>query len=300
MTSLSHSMKRRIIQLIAFVMTNAQILNLGTGKLYKGPWKQFCSPGLNCYSCPAAVAACPIGAMQAVAGSGSLGFSFYAAGSLMLIGVILGRAVCGFLCPFGLLQELFYKIPSPKHTLFWKKLIYVKYLMLLLFVILLPIVWTDYVGMGRPAFCEYICPAGTLEGGIPLLLARPELREAAGALFLWKMGILSMTIAGCILTERFFCKVLCPLGAIYGLLNRFSVYHLQVDRNKCTSCGTCVKTCPMEINPAIHTDSGECIRCGECTAKCPEQALHLVWSGMGYKEPCSGLEDKVIEKGQRS
>ena len=236
MTSLSHSMKRRFIQFVAFVMTNAQIQNLGTGKLYKGPWKQFCSPGLNCYSCPAAVTACPIGAMQAVAGSGSFGFSFYVAGSLMLIGVILGRAVCGFLCPFGLFQELLHKIPSAKRPLLWKKLIYVKYLILMVFVILLPVVATDYVGMGSPAFCEYICPAGILEGGIPLLLANPELRDAAEELFLWKMGILLGVIFASIVTERFFCKVLCPLGAIYGLINRFSVYHLQVDRNKCTLC----------------------------------------------------------------
>ncbi len=274
---MSHSMMRHLIQFIAFIMTNAQILNLGTGKIYKGPWKQFCSPGLNCYSCPAAVTACPIGAMQAVAGSSGFGLSYYVVGSLMLIGVILGRAVCGFLCPFGLFQELLHKIPSPKRVLLWKKLIYVKYVILLLFVVLLPVVSMNYAGIGEPAFCEYICPAGTLEGGIPLLLARHELRAAAGGLFLWKMGILLAVIGGCILTERFFCKVLCPLGAIYGLLNRFSVYHLSVDRNKCTSCGTCMRNCPMEINPAVHPDSAECIRCGKCTGKCPEKAIGMIW-----------------------
>ncbi len=277
MTSLSHNMKRRLIQWIAFAMTNAQIGNLGMGKLYKGPWKQFCSPGLNCYSCPAAVTACPIGAMQAVGGAGQFNISFYIIGILMLIGILLGRAVCGFLCPFGLFQELLHKLPSPKRLLPWKKLIYLKYVVLIVFVILLPAIFTNYMGIGDPAFCKYICPAGTLEGGIPLLLTHPELRQAAGNLFLWKMMLLLAVIIGSVVIERFFCKVLCPLGAIYGLLNRFSVYHLHVDDKKCISCGACSRLCPMEISPVFSPDSAECIRCGKCAGQCPEQAIHMVW-----------------------
>lgn len=275
MGALKRDMKRRLIQWIAFGLTNAQAGNLAEGKLYRGPWKEFCSPGLNCYSCPAAVLSCPIGAMQAVAGSLRFSFGFYVTGLLLLFGLFLGRAVCGFLCPFGLLQELLYQVPVPKRRLPWKNLIYLKYVMLLLFVILLPAFAVNYMGIGAPAFCQYICPAGTLEGGILLLLLHPELRQAAGTLFLWKLGILILTIAGCMSVMRFFCKVLCPLGAVYGLLNRFSIYRLSVESEKCVSCGLCGRNCPMETDPAVSPDSAECIRCGLCAKNCPENAIRL-------------------------
>ncbi len=222
--------------------------------------------------------ACPIGAMQAVAGSLQFGVSFYVMGMLMLVGLILGRAACGFLCPFGLLQDLLHKGPLPKRNLPWRPLIYLKYILLAVFVLLLPAVVTDYMGMGAPAYCEYICPAGTLEGGIPLLLLHPELRQAAGVLFAWKFGVLLLTLLGCMMIARFFCKVLCPLGAVYGLMNRFSIYRLQVERDSCVSCGRCQKACPMEIHPVASPDSAECIRCGNCAAQCPRQAIRLTFS----------------------
>ncbi len=262
---------------MAFALTNAQMGNLAAGKLYRGSWKQFCSPGLNCYSCPAAVTACPIGAMQAVSGSMQYGFSFFVTGFLLLLGLLLGRGVCGYLCPFGLLQELLHKVPFPKRNLPWKPLIYMKYVILFLFVLILPAFFTNYVGIGDPAFCKYVCPAGTLEGGIPLLLTHPELRQAMGTLFAWKLGILVLTLAGCMVTARFFCKVMCPLGAVYGLVNKYSLYHLNIDRNRCVSCGRCRRGCPMEVDPVHSPDSAECIRCGSCEKNCPQQAIKLVW-----------------------
>ena len=273
----SWTMKRRLIQWIAFGLTNAQVGNLATGKLYRGSWKQFCSPGLNCYSCPAAVTACPIGAMQAVAGSLQFGFSFYVMGVLLLLGLALGRAVCAFLCPFGLLQDLLHKVPLPKRSLPWRPLVYLKYVFLVVSVLLLPAVATDYMGMGAPAYCEYICPVGTLEGGIPLLLLHPGLRQAMGVLFAWKFGILLLTLLGCMVISRFFCKVLCPLGAVYGLMNRLSVYHLEVEKSRCVSCGRCQKVCPMETDPVRFPGSAECIRCGTCAEWCPRGAIRLTW-----------------------
>ena len=83
------------------------------------------------------------------------------------------------------------------------------------------------VSWGVPAFCEYICPVGTLEGGIPLLSTHPELRRVIGTLFSVKMVILVITLVGCLSICRFFCKVMCPLGAIYGLLNKVSLFHMD-------------------------------------------------------------------------
>lgn len=271
---LKYFFKRKLFQIIAFGYSNIHLSNFKSGKLYKGKWKQFCNPGLNCYSCPAASMACPIGALQSVNGSIDFNFSFYVIGFLLAVGVLLGRFICGWICPFGLIQELFHKIPAPKFKLF-RKLLVVKYIVLIVFVISLPVAATNYMGMGKPAFCQFICPAGTLEGGIPLLLTHPELRQTIGGLFSLKMFFLVVTLIGCILVYRFFCRVLCPLGAVYGLLNKISVYHLEVDKEKCINCKKCAIVCKMEVDPVNTPDSAECIRCGECKHICPKNAIHL-------------------------
>lgn len=262
------------MQFIAFGFSNSHLLNFNGGKIYEGKWKQFCNPGLNCYSCPAASFACPIGALQAVSGSMEFQFSFYVVGFLLAVGVLLGRFVCGWLCPFGLFQELIHKIPAPKLKL-WKGFLYIKYVVLIVFVFLLPVAATNYMGMGKPAFCQFICPAGTLEGGIPLLSTHPELRQTIGGLFSLKMAILVVTVIGCILIYRFFCRTLCPLGVIYGLMNRISAYHLEVDMHQCVNCGKCKKVCKMDVDPVRTPNSVECIRCGECAQACPKKAIQI-------------------------
>ena len=263
-----------MIQVAAFGYSNLYLGNFLDGRLYKGKWKSFCNPGMNCYSCPAATTACPIGAMQAVNGSIDFKTSFYVWGMILAFGVVLGRAVCGFLCPFGLIQELLYKIPFPKKKL-WKGFTWIKYILLVVFVLMLPVVKTNVVGSGAPAFCEYICPVGTLEGGIPLLSTHPELRRVIGTLFSVKMVILVITLVGCLSICRFFCKVMCPLGAIYGLLNKVSFFHMDVNMEKCIHCGKCTYVCPMDVDPVKTPDSAECIRCGKCVSACPKKALKL-------------------------
>lgn len=267
-------MKRKLIQLAAFGYSNSYLGNFAGGRIYKGEWKKFCNPGLNCYSCPAARLSCPIGAMQAVGGSMDFKMSFYAIGFVLAVGVVFGRAVCGYICPFGLMQELLYKVPFPKKRL-KKCFTYIKYVVLAVFVLILPIACTNAVGMGAPAFCEYICPAGTLEGGIPLLLSHPELKKMLGGLFSLKAVILLLTVLGCLAVCRFFCKVMCPLGAIYGILNKVSIYHMEADKARCVSCGGCRRICPMDVDPVKNPDSAECIRCGKCVAECEKQALSL-------------------------
>ncbi len=274
MPKITQSVKRKLVQFAAFGFTNSHMGNFAAGKIYTGKWKSFCVPGLNCYSCPAASASCPIGSLQAVNGSREFSFSFYVVGFLLAVGVLLGRFVCGWLCPFGLFQELLHKIPSHKFRL-PKFLKYVKYIVLVVFVIAMPLLLTNFMGMGKPAFCQYICPAGTLEGGLSLIVTHPEFRAALGKLFTLKAAILVVTIIGCVLVQRFFCKLLCPLGAIYGLLGKLSFYRLSVDSGKCVSCGKCARVCPMDVDPVKHPNSAECIRCGKCATDCPTKAIHI-------------------------
>ncbi len=267
---------RKTVQSVWTVLTNGYIIGFFKGKIYTGKLKNMCVPGLNCYSCPGSLGSCPIGSLQAVLGSAKYKLSFYLLGFFLLVGTLFGRLVCGFLCPFGLIQELLYKIPFVKKIKTFRldrPLRWLKYIILAVFVILLPLFIVDAAGTGSPWFCKWICPAGTLEGGIPLISASPALQGVIGFLFHWKLAILLITVLLSILIYRPFCKYICPLGAIYALFNQVSVYRYHVDREKCTSCGKCEKVCPMQISPVRETNHLECIRCGGCKEICSSGAI---------------------------
>lgn len=258
----------------ATLLTNIHLPNFFRGGIYQGKGKSVCVPGLNCYSCPAASGACPIGSFQAVVGSSKFGFSYYITGFLILLGVLLGRFICGFLCPFGWLQELLHKIPSKKlSTKKLKPLTYLKYIILLLAVVLLPALAVNDVGMGDPFFCKYICPQGVLEGAIPLSLVNEGIRAALGTLFVQKLFILLAVVALSILFYRPFCKWICPLGAFYALLNKISLLEIKMDEQKCISCGKCAASCKMDVDVRKTPNHAECIRCGKCITACPAEAL---------------------------
>lgn len=262
------------IQAGATLLTNIHLPNFFRGGIYQGKGKSVCVPGLNCYSCPAASGACPIGSFQAVVGSSKFGFSYYITGFLILLGVLLGRFICGFLCPFGWLQELLHKIPSKKlSTKKLKPLTYLKYIILLLAVVLLPALAVNDVGMGDPFFCKYICPQGVLEGAILLSLVNEGIRAALGTLFVQKLFILLAAVALSILFYHPFCKWICPLGAFYALLNKISLLEIKMDEQKCVSCGKCAASCKMDVDVRKTPNHAECIRCGKCITACPAEAL---------------------------
>ena len=264
------------MQALWALLTNSYLAGFVQGKIYKGPLKKLCVPGLNCYSCPGALGACPIGAMQAVIGSWNFKFAFYVAGFLMFIGALVGRFACGWLCPFGLIQDLLHKIPFPRKIGTFKGdrlLRKLKYVILIVFVILLPLCLVDIMGQGAPYFCKLICPAGTLEGGIPLVLLNNSMRSALGWLYVWKNVLLMITIILSIIIYRPFCKYICPLGAVYSVFNPISVFRYQVDKEKCVSCGACSKACKMQIDPVNEANHPECIHCGQCKKVCGVKAI---------------------------
>ena len=259
--------KRQYTQLISAVLYNCNFKGFTTGRIYKGATKGACIPGLNCYSCPGAVGACPLGSLQGALLNSAYKLPLYVLGTLLLFGILLGRMICGFLCPFGFIQDLLYKIPVPKikKNRFTEVLSYLKYVILIIFVVLIPIVKLV------PGFCKYICPAGTLEAGIPLVIMDANLQSKIGWLFSWKVFVLCIILLACMFSYRSFCRFLCPLGAIYSFFNPIAFFGITVDKNKCNGCNACVRKCKMDIK---KVGDHECIHCGECLSVCPAGAIY--------------------------
>ena len=261
--------KRFSIQAAATLVQNANLRGFFTGKIYQGAAKQVCVPGLNCYSCPGAVGACPVGSLQSFLASRPVRLPYYVVGLLIFFGAVLGRAVCGFLCPFGFIQELVHKIPFPVKTNRFradKPLRKLKYLVLAL-TLILPLLFARI-----PFFCKYLCPSGTIAGML-LALGDKLIRPMLGGMFAWKVAILIVIVISMLIIWRPFCKYLCPLGAIYGFFNRFALYRMETDADKCISCGRCASVCRMCADPKNEANSAECIRCGDCVRVCPTGAI---------------------------
>lgn len=272
---------RLIVQVCFAAVTNGYVNGYLQGTIYRGTTKRICVPGLNCYSCPGALGACPIGSLQAVLNSRKYKFSFYIIGFLMAFGAVFGRFICGWLCPFGLAQDLLHKIPflkKVKQVKYDSLLRRIKYIVLAVFVVILPVAVVDVVGGGDPWFCKWICPSGTLFGGYTLVAANPSLRSAVGYLFAWKSLVLVIIIVLSVKIYRPFCRYLCPLGAIYGWFNPIALYRFQIDEGACTGCKACDRACPMEIKVHKTPNSQECIRCGRCLKACKPGALKSTFS----------------------
>ena len=269
--------KRRLIQLYSALLFNANLKGYITGNIFKGMTKNVCTPGLNCYSCPGATTACPLGALQNAFAESGKRAPYYMLGILLLYSVMLGRWICGWLCPFGLVQDLLYKIKTPKlkKNKVTKYLSYLKYVILVFFVVIIPVAYA-IKDFPLPAFCKYICPAGTFGGAIGLLINPNNADKFGmlGPLFTWKFALMVSIIVGCVFIYRMFCRFLCPLGAIYGLFNKIAIFGIKLEKKSCIDCGKCIQVCKMDINTV---GDHECINCGDCISVCPTNAIS--WRG---------------------
>lgn len=301
--------RRRIIQIYAAVLYNAHLKGFVTGRIFTGSIKGTCLPGMNCYSCPGAIGACPLGSIQNALLESKTKTPTFVLGIILLYCIMLGRTICGFLCPAGFLQELLYKIKTPKikKNKVTYVLSYLKYVLLVILVVFVPLQYALQThNIAVPAFCKYICPVGTFEGAVLLLLNpnNADLYGMLGYIFTWKFAILVVIIVLSIFMFRPFCRFLCPLGALYGLFNKISVLGIKVNKDKCTSCNRCVDYCKMDV---IEVGDHECINCGECKKVCPVNAID--WKLISKKikeennesssvsvEPKEEIKDKKMDK----
>ena len=294
---------RRLIQLYSALLHNAYVKGFITGDIYKGKGKYLCAPGFNCYSCPAAAGACPLGAIQNALGSADHRAGWYVLGIIVLYGVILGRTICGWLCPLGLIQELLNKVPTlkVKKSAVTRALTWLKYLLLAVFVVAIPLWYALAHGIPLPGFCKYICPAGTFEGAMGLLsnpVNGPKF-SMLGVLFTRKFIIMLAIGLACVFCYRAFCRFICPLGAIYGLFNRFNIVGVKVDEGRCNHCGACVRGCGMDVR---RVGDHECINCGRCMASCNQGAISIKAGGITLKAPemgCAGDDPDAPKKRRR-
>ena len=193
-------------------------------------------------------------------------------GSTAAFIILLGRAVCGFLCPMGLIQDIMHKIRQrrkiegiPPHERLYRTVKPVKWLMVLLFLGLC------FAGGN---FCNF-CPAITVS---------PFLAGVSTSLYVSGFLMIFVLIAS-FFKRRVWCLV-CPLGFLVGLFHRISLFRIKKDCTACTECGACWEACPMGIK-TIYTEreksdvtEADCIMCGECIRSCPEDnALSMTFAG---------------------
>lgn len=250
--------RRGAVQLLSTIGLNSYVAQHIT--------KGFPCLALNCHSCPAASFACPLGAIQHFFTRQRV--PLYAFGVVGLAGALIGRASCGWFCPFGWLQELLYRIPVPKWRL-PNRLNWTRYAVLALLVVIVPLLSRE------PWFCK-LCPAGMLEAGIPVVLVSEPIRALIGSFFWLKLLALAGLLAWMVLTRRAFCRWLCPLGALWSPFNVVSSFRLDLDQDECTACGQCREVCPVDINVCADPNSPACIRCLACLRACPAQCISVV------------------------
>ncbi|MHB0997658.1 MAG: 4Fe-4S binding protein [Armatimonadota bacterium] len=245
-TSNSITKKRIFTQIAALIILNLPFLQMHT----------ICAPVFYCHSCPLSAFACPLGVL--VNFSTLKIFPFVTLGILGLAGTLGGRFVCGWLCPFGFMQDMLYKIRTKKISI-TPKLYYIKYAILAVMVLAIP-----FFLPGKPyTFCNF-CPSGTLESTIPWAIKGVTSGDWVN--FGIRIAVLLGVILFAVVASRSWCRVLCPLGAIFAFFNKFSLLRFKLLHEKCNGCGVCSKCCPTEIDPVKDMNTAECIRCMDCTA----------------------------------
>jgi polyferredoxin len=232
-------------------------------------WHGLCAPVFHCYSCPLATFSCPIGIL---ANYSALHLApLLAIGILLVVGSIFGSLVCGWACPFGLLQDLLGRIPLPKFRL-PGFLGWTRYAVLLGLVFVLPY----FFGDGRWFFICRLCPAGALEASVPYSVQQ----SLAGHGIVWlswsKAAILIAFLVLSLLMWRPWCTLLCPLGAFFSVCNYVSLMFLRFQPGRCNDCELCRDLCKYRGPSERRGSDLRCIRCLEC-ANCRALSIGTVF-----------------------
>jgi len=225
----------------------------------------------------------------------------------VLLTVLLGRVFCGFLCPFGTIHhmagairpalrgqrmmEANSKTPSQR----------IKYFVLLAFI-LSAVLGLNYTGLLDPISLLFRSLALAILPGLGVglkelfdTLAHSDIKllnyisygaeEFVSPVFgfgypayktAWLIGLVFLVLVFLNrVRPRFWCRTLCPLGALLGIFSRFSLLRLEQDNEKCTNCNLCLKNCQGAASPKPDRmwENAECVSCFSCFDACPEDAI---------------------------
>ncbi|MFQ5590423.1 MAG: 4Fe-4S binding protein [Phycisphaerae bacterium] len=190
----------------------------------------------------------------------------------------LGRFFCNWLCPYGTLHHFvgwLYRRVRQEDTLKvnrYKRSQHVKYYILCAMMVT-ALFGSLQIGLMDPICLLYRSFTGALvpAAGMPVQGLFGDYRLHRGA---WLIGfIIFGLVAMNLIIPRFFCRVLCPLGALLGLLSRWSWWRIERDSAKCTDCDLCLAYCEGASDPHARLRKSECFVCFNCIEHCPEGAL---------------------------
>ena len=274
--------KRYLTQVVVAFLYNSKPFVKLEGKKLAVPVQDVCVPGLNCMHCRYSLAGCPLGIAQKAMRGGWESVAWQVWGILVLIALIFGRMICGWACPIGFFQELLHKVPVPKinKNKFTRKLANLKYIVGVVLVLAIPYYTGHYTSNGISSFCATICPGLLLEAAILPKVLNGQWSALTSLFYNARFYWLLFLIITMLVVYRPFCRFLCPLGAVYGLFNKFSLMGIKVDKHKCVHCKVCRKVCKMDVKIA---GDRECISCGECLDKCPTKAISYNSFSFGKK-----------------
>ena len=232
---------------------------------------------------PSIHALCPFGGLESLYQVFTTG-SFIAkifAGTMtlfiitLILAVIFRRSFCGLICPFGAIQEFFAKLGQKIFKRKWimparidQPLRYLKYVVLLVTVVY---AWKT-AGLWMAPYDPWSAYAHLPEG-----LESVWAESAVGLI------ILVVTIVCSLIYDRFFCKYLCPVGALYGIVGKISPFKVVRNEDVCIDCGLCNKSCPMNIDVqhSLKVTTAECMNCQTCVNSCPKEGA--LEHQMGHK-----------------
>jgi ferredoxin len=219
---------------------------------------------LNCQACELAWVGCPVGMMQQFVINRQL--PFYIFGVFLIFGATLGRTVCGWLCPFGLILDVVNKACIHKYEPpNWLRAF--KYVYVIGLVILAIITLTIF-------YCRYFC-FGAVLGIFPYWLTW---NTVSWVWLFYHLGVFAAYITFSYYTHgRAWCRYFCPLGGMLGLFAPFSMIKVRHDWKWCTDCKECVRICPMGVDPRKQDlmFKMECINCGRCITACKSGSLEF-------------------------
>lgn len=225
-------------------------------------------------------------------------------GMLVLIPtLLLGRVFCNWMCPYGTLHQFIgwlFNVRKHKDNIDknrYRRLFQLKYYILAIMLVMaafgsLQIGLLDPICLLVRTFTVAIQPAADLlayDLDIQFLAASPGAPDQQVFDGAWFVGLMIIVLVGMnLVIPRFFCRVLCPLGAFLGVLSRFALFRIDRDLTKCTDCNLCMRRCEGASDPQAALRKSECFVCFNCIDDCPEDALSFKLAPIPVKDRIVG------------